>query len=184
MARKIVTPQKGLDSFPMRRTVIYCQSEPLPLAPAPIVDEISGKTITLDRIMPALLPGVLALSERARYLAIFPFLLSLYEERRLAADNASLGEFIRLQFALEPLRGCHLPPHGSRNAPDPPGDRFLVAPHCIPARALPGVVPPALERLALQAQPAPASSPERGSGRAPCCRSLRRASPESITSAM
>lgn len=47
--------------------------------------------------MPALLPGVLALSQRARYLAIYPFLLSLYEERRLTADNASLGEFIRLR---------------------------------------------------------------------------------------
>jgi hypothetical protein len=45
--------------------------------------------------MPALLPGVLALSERARYLTIYPFLLSEYQQRRLAADNASLGEFIR-----------------------------------------------------------------------------------------
>ncbi len=47
--------------------------------------------------MPGLLPGVLAPNRRARYLAIYPFLLSLYEERRLAADNASLGEFIRLR---------------------------------------------------------------------------------------
>ena len=60
-------------------------------------DPLGMQTITLDRIMPMLLPGVLALSERARYLAIYPFLLSLYEERRLAADNASLGEFIRLR---------------------------------------------------------------------------------------
>lgn len=60
-------------------------------------DPLGLQTITLDRIMPGLLPGVLALSQRARYLAIYPFLLSLYEERRLAADNASLGEFIRLR---------------------------------------------------------------------------------------
>ena len=60
-------------------------------------DPLGLQTITLDRIMPRLLPGVLALSYRARYLAIYPFLLSLYEERRLAADNASLGEFIRLR---------------------------------------------------------------------------------------
>jgi hypothetical protein len=60
-------------------------------------DPLGMQTITLDRIMPTLLPGVLALSERARYLAVYPFLLSLYEERRLAADNASLGEFIRLR---------------------------------------------------------------------------------------
>jgi hypothetical protein len=60
-------------------------------------DPLGLQTITLDRIMPALLPGVLALSERARYLTIYPFLLSEYQERRLAADNASLGEFIRLR---------------------------------------------------------------------------------------
>ena len=60
-------------------------------------DPLGLQTITLDRVMPGLLPGVLALSQRARYLAIYPFLLSLYEERRLAADNASLGEFIRLR---------------------------------------------------------------------------------------
>src|SRR4051795_63886 len=58
-------------------------------------DPLGLQTITLDRIMPALLPGVLALSQRARYLSIYAFLLSVYEERRLAADNASLGEFIR-----------------------------------------------------------------------------------------
>src|SRR3712207_4570164 len=60
-------------------------------------DPLGLQTITLDRIMPALLPGVLALSERARYLTIYPFLLSEYQRRRLAADNASLGEFIRLR---------------------------------------------------------------------------------------
>lgn len=60
-------------------------------------DPLGLQTITLDRVMPALLPGVLALSERARYLAIYPFLLSEYQRRRLAADNASLGEFIRLR---------------------------------------------------------------------------------------
>src|SRR5437588_2091183 len=60
-------------------------------------DPLGLQTITLDRIMPALLPGVLALSERARYLTIYPFLLSEYQGLRLAADNASLGEFIRLR---------------------------------------------------------------------------------------
>jgi hypothetical protein len=60
-------------------------------------DPLGFQTITLDRIMPALLPGVLALSERARYMTIYPFLLSEYQRRRLAADNASLGEFIRLR---------------------------------------------------------------------------------------
>src|SRR4051794_28190928 len=60
-------------------------------------DPLGLQTISLDRIMPALLPGVLALSRRARYLTIFPFLLAEYQRRRLAADNSSLGEFIRLR---------------------------------------------------------------------------------------
>jgi hypothetical protein len=60
-------------------------------------DPLGLQTITLDRIMPTLLPGVLSLSQRARYLAIYPFLLASYEERRLAADNGSLGDFIRLR---------------------------------------------------------------------------------------
>jgi hypothetical protein len=60
-------------------------------------DPLGLQTITLDRIMPVLLPGVLALSQRARYLAIYPFLLAAYEERRLAESNGSLGEFIRLR---------------------------------------------------------------------------------------
>src|ERR1700753_3517865 len=60
-------------------------------------DPLGFQTITLDRIMPMLLPGVLVLSQRARYLAIYSYLLSMYEERRLAANNTSLGEFIRLR---------------------------------------------------------------------------------------
>lgn len=60
-------------------------------------DPLGLQTITLDRIMPALLPGVLTLSERARYLTIYPFLLFEYQQRRLAADNASLGDFIRMR---------------------------------------------------------------------------------------
>ncbi len=58
-------------------------------------DPLGLQTITLDRIIPELLPGVLALSQRARYLSIYPFLLYAYRERRLATDNASLGDFIR-----------------------------------------------------------------------------------------
>ena len=53
-------------------------------------DPLGLQTITLDRVMPRLLPGVLALSQRARYLTIYPFLLSLYEERRLAAETPRL----------------------------------------------------------------------------------------------
>ena len=49
-------------------------------------DPLGMQTITLDRIMPMLLPGVLALSERARYLAIYPFLLSLYESLAQAVN--------------------------------------------------------------------------------------------------
>jgi len=60
-------------------------------------DPLGLQTITQDRIIPELLPGVLALSQRARYLSIYPFLLHDYRERRLPADKASLGDFIRLR---------------------------------------------------------------------------------------
>jgi hypothetical protein len=39
-------------------------------------DPLGLQTITLDRVMPALLAGVLAQSRRARYITIYSFLLS------------------------------------------------------------------------------------------------------------
>src|SRR5829696_4664827 len=58
-------------------------------------DPLGLQTITTDRILPGLLPGVLALSVRARYLSIYAFLLRRYERMGGRADNQGLDEFIR-----------------------------------------------------------------------------------------
>jgi hypothetical protein len=58
-------------------------------------DPLGLQTITTDRILPALLPGVLALSRRARYLSIYSFLLRRYEQSAGQADNTALDVFVR-----------------------------------------------------------------------------------------
>ncbi len=60
-------------------------------------DPLGLQTITLDRIMPILLPGILVLSQRARYFSLFPFLLRLYEELRLPPTNEALSDFVKLR---------------------------------------------------------------------------------------
>ena len=67
----------------------------------PALREIAGQdplglqTITTDRILPGLLPGVLALSVRARYITIYAFLLRRYQRVGGRADNQGLDDFIR-----------------------------------------------------------------------------------------
>ena len=58
-------------------------------------DPLGLQTITTDRILPGLLPGVLALSRRARYFSIYAFLLKRYQDKQLPANNSALDEFIR-----------------------------------------------------------------------------------------
>ncbi len=58
-------------------------------------DPLGLQTITVDRIMPRLLPGILALSQRARYLSFYPFLLAEYQERKLHPTNNALSTFIK-----------------------------------------------------------------------------------------
>lgn len=58
-------------------------------------DPLGLQTITLDRIMPILLPGILVLSRRARYFTLFPFLLKEYEDRKLDPTNEGLSEFVK-----------------------------------------------------------------------------------------
>src|SRR5215211_4912978 len=58
-------------------------------------DPLGIQTITTDRILPALLPGVLALSRRARYFSIYAFLLRRYEQNSGRASNQGLDDFIR-----------------------------------------------------------------------------------------
>jgi hypothetical protein len=58
-------------------------------------DPLGIQTITTDRILPALLPGVLALSRRARYFSIYAFLLRRYGENAGRASNQGLDDFMR-----------------------------------------------------------------------------------------
>ncbi|MFN8111875.1 MAG: hypothetical protein U0R51_01615 [Solirubrobacterales bacterium] len=75
-------------------------------------DPLGLQTITLDRITPSLVPGVLALSRRARYFSIYPYLLSYYEEHELAPNLQALSDFIRTweyEYAVSVMlcpRGC------------------------------------------------------------------------------
>jgi hypothetical protein len=60
-------------------------------------DPLGLQTITLDRIMPRLLPGILVLSQRARYFSLHAFLLNEYQRRRLPLNNNDLASFIKLR---------------------------------------------------------------------------------------
>ena len=77
------------------------QPEPLVEWLAPSLQDTAGRdplglnTITLDRILPQLLPGILQLSERARYLSIYPWMLGQFAERKRPATGEELDQFIR-----------------------------------------------------------------------------------------
>lgn len=58
-------------------------------------DPLGLQTITVDRIMPQLLPGILALSQRARYFSFYPFLLAEYQAHKLPPTNNALSTFIK-----------------------------------------------------------------------------------------
>src|SRR6201989_426763 len=74
-------------------------------------DPLGLNTITLDRILPTLIPGILALSQRGRYFSIYPWMLRLYAERRRPTTSRELGDFIRrreydLCLAMKLCRHC------------------------------------------------------------------------------
>jgi hypothetical protein len=58
-------------------------------------DPLGLETITTDRIIPRLVPGILALSRRARYLSYYAFLLDEYRRHRLVPSNQALSTFIK-----------------------------------------------------------------------------------------
>src|SRR5436190_12788723 len=58
-------------------------------------DPLGLQTITIDRILPQLVPAVLALSRRGRYFSFYAFLLQEYRNQRLEPSNRALGDFIR-----------------------------------------------------------------------------------------
>jgi hypothetical protein len=59
------------------------------------LDPLGLQTITLDRIMPLLLPGVLVLSQRARLFSLYPFLLAEYQRLGGATTNTALSAFLK-----------------------------------------------------------------------------------------
>ena len=81
-------------------------------------DPLGLQTITLDRIMPRLLPGILVLSQRARYFSLHAFLLNEYRRRRLSLNNNDLSLFIKrreFEYAVAVQlcpRGCGERPVG------------------------------------------------------------------------
>lgn len=58
-------------------------------------DPLGLQTITRDRIIPRLVPGILALSRRARYFSFYTFLLREYERQRLTATTAALSDYLK-----------------------------------------------------------------------------------------
>jgi hypothetical protein len=104
------------------------QSEPLAEWLEPSLNDTAGRdplgfnTITLDRVLPDLIPGILQISERARYFSIYPWMLWQYAERKRPATTAELDRFIRRR-EYELCLAMKLCPHcevasaiGSKNA--------------------------------------------------------------------
>jgi hypothetical protein len=58
-------------------------------------DPLGLNTITLDRVLPQLVPGILQLSERARYFSIYSWMLWQFQKRRRPATGDELDHFIR-----------------------------------------------------------------------------------------
>ena len=82
-------------------SLVRDQSEPLVDWLEASLHDIAGRdplglnTITTDRILPQLLPGILQLSERARYFSIYSWMLWQFAERRRPATTDELDRFIR-----------------------------------------------------------------------------------------
>lgn len=83
-------------------------------------DPLGLQTTTQDRLLPILLPGILELSRRARYISFYAFLLDEYRQRRLPPDGGSLSAFVKRRewdFGLAVQRcpaKCHSSPVGAR----------------------------------------------------------------------
>ena len=58
-------------------------------------DPLGLQTTTQDRLTPRLLPGILELSRRARYLSFHTYLLARYRELQMPATIAELSAFIK-----------------------------------------------------------------------------------------
>ncbi len=58
-------------------------------------DPLGQQTITTDRIIGRLLPGVLALSERARYVSFYAWLLARYAEQKRSPEGHVLSRYLK-----------------------------------------------------------------------------------------
>ena len=79
-------------------------------------DPLGIQTITQDRVIGRLLPGILALSERARYFSFYSFLVRRYEDLRRTPSNRALLNYVRArdyEYALA-VRLC---PNGCGSSP-------------------------------------------------------------------
>src|SRR5262245_37648467 len=78
----------------------------------PGLDPLGLQSITIDRIMPRLVPGVLALSPRARYFSFYSFLLDEVFRTDRHASQDDLSRFVKtreyeLALAVQLCpRGC------------------------------------------------------------------------------
>lgn len=69
----------------------------------PGMDPLGLRALTAARIVAPLVPGILALSERARYLSVFAWLLHRYSEQRRPPTMAALSSYLlrrEYEFAL------------------------------------------------------------------------------------
>lgn len=58
-------------------------------------DPLGLETITTDRIVPLLVPGILALTDQARYVSVHLFLLDEFARRRMEPTLANQSVFMR-----------------------------------------------------------------------------------------
>ena len=100
-------------------SIVPDQPEPLAEWLEPSLQDTAGRdplglnTITLDRILPQLLPGILQLSERARYFSIYPWMLWQFAERKRPATGEEVDQFIRrrefeLCLAMKLCKHCEV----------------------------------------------------------------------------
>ena len=89
--------------------------------PSAGADPLGLQTITTDRIIPLVVPGILALSDRARYLSFYAFVVDEARRRKIA-DQRSLSHFVKereyelaLAVTLCP-RHCGAGPNGALRA--------------------------------------------------------------------
>jgi hypothetical protein len=98
-------------------------------------DPLGLQTTTQDRLMPVLLPGILELTRRARYLSFHAFLLHEYQRRQLLVDSTAQSTFFRRRewdfgLAVERCPNCDSSPVGAQrlgslsrgNGPFPRGE--------------------------------------------------------------